>query len=158
MDVRVAPATPDDVDAVASLWVALVDDQRAYGSHLLGEVNRKRATATLEQYVHGEGLAVATDGDRPGSIVGFVMFREERGLYDQTVDRGIVDNLFVDPDHRDRGVGAALLEYAESSLAEVGVEVVALSVMADNERARAFYDRRGYRPHRIDLERRLDAE
>ncbi|MFB6082072.1 MAG: GNAT family N-acetyltransferase [Halanaeroarchaeum sp.] len=155
MDVRVDAADLEDVDAVADRWVALVEDQREYGAHLRGESNRSRAVATLRQYVHADRLAVAR-ADASGAIVGFVMFYVERGMYDQDVERGVVENVFVDPDARGSGVGNALMTYAEGELAERGVDAIGLSVMAANERAVSFYRNRGYRPHRIELERDLE--
>jgi ribosomal protein S18 acetylase RimI-like enzyme len=96
------------------------------------------------------GGGEATGGAK--AIVGFVMYGPETGSYEQSVDRGIVENVFVHPDHRDRGIGTALLDAAERALVESGVDTIALEVMAANDAARRFYARRGYRPHRLELE------
>ncbi|MFB6069911.1 MAG: GNAT family N-acetyltransferase [Halanaeroarchaeum sp.] len=157
MDVRVEAATIDDVEAVVERWVALVEDQRQYGAHIFGEANRDLATSTLQQYVHADGLAVARvpSTDAP---VGFVMYYVERGMYDQDVTRGFVENVFVDPGARDGGVGSALMDFAEAELADRGVDVVALSAMAANDRVIDFYRERGYEPHRVELERHLERD
>lgn len=154
MDVRIDAASMDDVEVVTDYWVALVEDQRAYDSHLLGAENRSAGKSIIEQYVHADGLAVARGTD--GRVVGFVMFHVERGMFDQDVRRGIVENVFVDAPHRSEGIGTELLKYAESSLESEGADVVALSVMAGNAAAREWYRENGYRPHRITVERRLD--
>lgn len=156
--VTVRPATVDDLDSLLDLWVDLVESQREYGSHIEGESNRDPARDVLAQYVAGEMVAVAVGTEEEGqSILGFVMYHLESGLYDQRTVRGIVENLFVRPDDREQGIGEALLGFAESDLADRGAEITALSVMAGNETAREFYENRGYEPHRLTYERDLDG-
>lgn len=152
-DEPVGIGTPDlsDADTLADLWVDLARDQRAYRSHLEPEANRSAVREAITHHIVTDGIRVA----RTDSVVGFVMFDIEHGEYEQDAVRGIVHNLFVRPDCRFRGIGARLLETAESVLAEAGAEVVALEAMADNEDARRFYARQGYRPHRIELEKRV---
>lgn len=142
----------DDVATVTAQWVALVDGQREFGAHLLGAENESTARSIIEQYVHAEGLGVTRGPDGEG-VVGFVMFHVERGLYEQDVRRGIVENVYVAPDHRGAGVGSALLEYAEERLEDDGVDVLSLSVLVENTRVRDWYESRGYSPHRATLER-----
>ncbi|ALG82500.1 GNAT family N-acetyltransferase [Halanaeroarchaeum sulfurireducens] len=153
-DVHVAAPSIEDVADITSLWVALVEDQREHGAHLLGEENRADGRAVIEQYVHADGLAIAREGE--GKLVGFVMFHVERGLYEQDVRRGIVENVFVVPDRRGEGIGSRLLDFAESELADRNAAVVALSVLADNEAALEWYRERGYHPHRLTMERSID--
>lgn len=154
MDVHIEAASMDDVDVVTDQWVALVDDQRQYGSHLLGAANRSPGKSIVEQYVHADGLGVARAPD--GRVLGFVMFHVERGMFEQDVRRGIVENVYVVPSRRSEGIGTELLEYAEDALEAEGAEVVALSVMAENSAAREWYHDNGYRPHRVTVERPLD--
>lgn len=156
MNVTVEPATMADVSVLTDQWVDLVDGQRRHGAHLLGGENRSAARSIIEQYVHADGLALARTDDRETEIVGFVMYHVEQGMYEQNVRRGIVENVYVLPTHRNERIGSQLLDYAESMLAEEGAEIVALSVLAKNEGARDLYRERGYRPHRITMERPLD--
>lgn len=59
----------------------------------------------------------------------------------------------VHPEHRSRGVGSALLAEAERRIARLGHPASALGVAVDNPRARALYERRGYRDtgHRSEI-------
>jgi ribosomal protein S18 acetylase RimI-like enzyme len=148
-DVHTESATLADLDRLVELWVELASDQHAYDSHLAAEPNRTPAREALASRVVTGGVRVVRDGD----IVGFVMFGLEHGSYEQTVTRGVVHNLFVVPGARGRGIGSALLATAESALADEGADVVALEAMAENEDARRFYERNGYRPHRVELEK-----
>lgn len=151
----VESADPEDVEAVADLWVDLAAGQRTHGSHLLAGPNRGVVRDALVRHAVLGGLLVAREGD---AIVGFVMFEPESGSYEQDADRGIVHNLYVVPERRGEGVGSALLAAAEDALADEGADVVALEVMAENDAARRFYRRHGYEPLRLELERDLDPE
>jgi ribosomal protein S18 acetylase RimI-like enzyme len=142
------------VDAIADLWVELADDQQQFGSHLHSEANRGAIQETLAGHVVTETVLVARDPD----LLGFVTFKLETGRYRQDVTRGIVVNLFVRPQRRNEGVGSALLAAAERELAAAGADVVALDVLATNADAVRFYDRHGYRPHRIELEKRVESD
>jgi ribosomal protein S18 acetylase RimI-like enzyme len=163
--VRVEPATLADLDALADCWVALVADQRDYGAHLRAAPNRATARDVLGQYVAADGVLVARDapdarpaGGGAGDLLGFVMFYVEEGVFDQDATRGVVENIYVRPDARSQGVGSRLLVAAEDALAADGASVVALSVMADNRRARGFYDDHGYEPHRVTLEKPVEND
>lgn len=148
-------ATTDDLDRLTDLWVALVEGQRHHGAHLRGEPNRQTARDVLGRYVAVEDLLVAR---KDGRVVGFAMLHVETGLYQQDATRGIVDNVFVEASSRDSGIGSALLEAAEDHLLEAGADVVSLSVLAANEGARRLYERSGYDPHRIELEKHVGSD
>jgi ribosomal protein S18 acetylase RimI-like enzyme len=168
-DARIEPATADDVDAVTDMWVALAAGQREHGATLRAEANRATVREWVAQSVVTGELLVARDPDTDavtdgtGSSdpdpVGFVGFSLERGDYERDAVRGTVSNLYVKPERRGEGVGAALLDAAERELAEAGADHVALEALADNDRAREFYAERGYGPHRVELTKSLgDSE
>ncbi|MFB6071552.1 MAG: GNAT family N-acetyltransferase [Halobacterium sp.] len=151
----VRAATGDDVAAITEFWVALAAEQREHGSHLFAEENRGQAKDLIRQYVHADGCAVATRGD---ATVGFVMFHVETGMYDTDATRGFVDNVYVAPGARGEGVGSALLDHAEAELRDRGADALAVEALWDNEHARRLYERRGYAPHRITLEKRVESD
>lgn len=98
--------------------------------------------------------------DRPADddILGFVMYGPESGSYQQDVSRGTVHNIYVRESQRNRGIGSDLLDAAESALIDAGVEVVSIGVMAGNVDAQRLYRRRGYHPHRVELEKDVETE
>jgi ribosomal protein S18 acetylase RimI-like enzyme len=94
----------------------------------------------------GEAFAlVARDGARP---VGYA-FVEVRDGADDTWPYGRrmaeLVTLSVAPDSRGGGVGSALMDAVDAELGRRGVRDLEMFVMAGNERARAFYERRGFR-------------
>ena len=78
-------------------------------------------------------------------IVVLVMSVEHQGLM------GEIDEFFVLPEARSRGIGAQLLAQAESALAARGCVRLQLQLHKTNQAARDFYARRGYAP-RADYE------
>jgi ribosomal protein S18 acetylase RimI-like enzyme len=140
----------DDVDTIVDLWVRLAESQRAHGSHLFGDQNRTAVRETVVQRIVAENVRIARL-DRQS--VGFVMVTIDSGRYEQDETRGIIENIFVEPTHRNQGIGSELLSAAEELLREAGADVLTLEAMADNESARQFYRAHGYTPHRIELEK-----
>ncbi|WP_135825921.1 GNAT family N-acetyltransferase [Halorussus ruber] len=149
-----------DVDAVTDMWVDLAEGQREFGSHLFADGNRATVREAIARNAVGDGLLVAREKreDDRTEIVGFVTFGVESDGYDQDVTRGVVRNIYVEPDRRGDGIGSALLDAAETRLAERGADAVSLDVMADNEDARRFYRRHGYAPHRVELEKSVESD
>lgn len=163
-NVVVELARTDDLDDIVAQWSALVASQRDFGSHIRAEGNLTAARDVLGQHVAADRVAVARplpgfdDRSSAEQILGFVTFYVETGLYEQTETRGIVENIYVIPDARGRGVGSALLKDAEDRLIERGAEVGALSVLAGNQDGQEFYRSHGYEPHRITVERAFDLD
>jgi ribosomal protein S18 acetylase RimI-like enzyme len=153
--ITVEPATPADVPAVVDLWVSLATGQRDYGSHIRGDGNQTAMRASIVRAVATGGLDVARDD---ADAVGFVRYDVERGPLAQDAVRGVIRDLYVPPGRRDEGIGSALLDAAEESLAAAGVDVIGVSAMADNDGAVRLYERRGYRPHRIEFEREVEND
>ncbi|MFB6111424.1 MAG: GNAT family N-acetyltransferase [Halobacteriaceae archaeon] len=143
-------ADAEDIDALATLWVGLVRSQRQHGAHLEAESNEATARDVIGRYVAADDLLVAREA---GQLLGFAMVHVETGMYHQDVTRGVIDNVYVRPPDRDRGLGTDLVEAAEAHLGAAGAEVVTLSVLAANADARRFYERLGYEPHRLELEK-----
>ena len=57
---------------------------------------------------------------------------------------GEIYAIYVDPQHWGTGAGRALMAAALSHLAGEGLSPVRLWVLADNHRARRFYERHGF--------------
>ncbi len=76
-------------------------------------------------------------GEVDGTIVAGVMAGYEGR-------RGWINLLAVDPDHRRRGYGRAIMDAAHERLAALGCPKVNLQVRIWNAEAIAFYERAGY--------------
>ncbi|GAD55561.1 LOW QUALITY PROTEIN: mobC protein [Limimaricola cinnabarinus LL-001] len=68
-------------------------------------------------------------------------------LLDSDVDnrRFLIDGIFVAPEARGRGVGSRLIEALAQEARSGGYREIRLEVIDENLRARALYERRGFR-------------
>jgi ribosomal protein S18 acetylase RimI-like enzyme len=90
-------------------------------------------------------LLVARDG---ADAVGYALV-EVRAGDDDTWPVGAqmaeLVSLAVDPGRRGGGIGTALMDAVDAELERRGIADLQVAVMAGNDRARAFYERRGLR-------------
>lgn len=68
------------------------------------------------------------------------------------IDNGrfLIDGICVAPAHRNRGIGAALIDALCTEAARRGYGAIRLEVIDSNLRARALYERKGFRALRRD--------
>jgi ribosomal protein S18 acetylase RimI-like enzyme len=131
-------ASEADTDAVLDLAGALYRED--------GSVPfvRARAEAALRQLLADEGLGRAWVVEWEGTIVGYLVLTWGFSLEFHGRD-AFVDEVYVAPAHRARGLGTGLLQAAEAACRERGVRALHLAVERSNERARALYRRSGFR-------------
>lgn len=147
-------ASIDDLSAITDLWIELAENQRTYSSHLLAEENRTAIRVQLASAIHADNILIATVPD----IIGFVMYTMEDGAYTVDLTRGLIQNIHVTPEYRNKGIGTTLMDAAEDILEDRGADIIALEVMAKNQRAREFYTDRGYKMHRVQYERPVEND
>jgi GNAT superfamily N-acetyltransferase len=130
-------ASPTDMPALVTLveqyW--LFEEIAGFDAH--------RADRLLRAALFADGGARCWLAEHAGEIGGYLLavlvFSLEHGG-----TMAEIDEFFVAPAFRRRGIGAALLLNAESALRESGVTRLQLQLGAENARAREFYGARGY--------------
>jgi ribosomal protein S18 acetylase RimI-like enzyme len=123
--------TPDDAAEIAAIWHSGWQDGHA--GHVppeLADVRteasfRARAAARVEEMT----VAVAD-----GAVAGFALVVDDE-----------VEQVYVSSSHRGRGIADALMREAERRIRVNGHARGWLAVVAGNARARAFYERAGWR-------------
>ena len=122
----------------------------ALAAKLLDDFNREFATPTPGidvltgrlQRLLARGDVVAFLADDP--VVGLAVLTMRPNVwYDGPV--GLLDELYVVPDRRGQGRGAALLDAAEEFIRGRGGELLEINVDGEDVGARRFYARHGYR-------------
>jgi len=116
-------ATPEDADAISRLF-ARCKDEMSYIPRIPDDIRPKLGRMFIER----NELWVAEEDD---VVVGFV------GL----ADHDMVDQIYVDPDFQDRGVGTELIDHAK----RMHPNRLQLWVFQKNVGARRFYERHGFR-------------
>src|SRR5215217_5646221 len=136
MDIHIRPATPADVPALVALMSAFY----AEADFPLPAAAATRAFAALLADARLGGAWLAEhDGDAVGHVVLTVSFSMEYGGL-----RGFVDDLYVRPEARGRGVAAALLGAVREASGALGVRALHVEVGPDNATARRLYARAGF--------------
>ncbi len=135
---RAWQAQPDEAEAVARLIVGFRD-------HMGKDWPSDNAMlAGVERLMEDPGtvyLLAAADQDWPPG--GVVQLRFRHSLWTAAPDCWLED-LYVDPGSRRRGVGEALVRVALEVAAARGARRVELDTSEDNEAARALYARHGF--------------
>lgn len=124
-------ARPADARRVAEIWHEGWGDGHA--GHVPDELYEYR---TGDSFLHRAEARIASTrvAESGGTILGFI-----------TVDEDEVEQVFVDRAARGTGVALALLRDAEAIIRESGHRRAWLAVVDGNARARAFYERAGWR-------------
>ena len=122
-------ARASDADAVGDVWLEAFRATYPFPPAYPDEDVRRWIR---EELVPREETFVAVDPD--GTVVGFMSLHGDD-----------LDQLYVRPDRHDRGIGSRLVELAKERR-PLGVGLYTFQV---NDRARRFYERRGFRVERL---------
>lgn len=147
LEVAIRPADWSDVPAMGRVWhrAALM---AAEGVTLPGTLPIPTADEVAEEWrrsmedVAAGALAlVAVPAERDGDVVGTIAVMPDP----RDSARGELAGLHVDPDHWGQGIGRALHDAAIEHLSWAGYRVAMLWVVEGNLRARAMFERWGWR-------------
>lgn len=141
--IRIRSVRPGDMRAIADLM-------RGLGfNHAVEEITRR--WMLIENRASNPAL-IAEEGQ---SVRGLVALHIAPMLfYPHPLAR--ITTLVVDPEHRRRGIGRALLEAAECLAEEAGCDVLELTTGKHRKEAHAFYRSMGFEELAFRMERRLN--
>jgi len=128
--IAVRRAGEKDIRALRNLWAQYAE-----------EIGRYRTAPwrwTWEDLAPRLRMAAAFLAETGGEPIGFAIASRSRP------DIGHIEDLWVHPLRRRRGVATALVHHVAQALSERGVAHVALDVDADNDGARALYETLGF--------------
>ena len=136
----------DDATEAARLWMQSAQEHtghdRIYATAPGAERVMRRFLADLTSSSHSFLFIAELDGQTVGFISGEL--REGSPTFRQKTWAS-VDDIFVEPDYRNRGMGRALLKSVEAWARERGADGISLQVAAANGRGRKFYGELGFR-------------
>jgi GNAT superfamily N-acetyltransferase len=124
-------------------------DEAAVVAELLDRFNREFDTPTpgvevlrtrLERLLSGSNMLALLAGE-PAVGVALLTFRPSL-WYEGSV--AVLDELYVVPARRGRGIGTGLLKAAEATCRHRVVDLLEINVDGEDEDARRFYERHGY--------------
>jgi GNAT superfamily N-acetyltransferase len=140
MTLRIRPAEAADVPVIANLIRGLATFEKLEDQVSMTE--ERLAESLFGQHRYAETLLAEDDGTPVGFALFFHNFSTFLGL------PGVyLEDLFVMPEHRGRGVGRALLRELARLAVERGCGRLEWSVLDWNRDAIGFYERLGARPN-----------
>jgi GNAT superfamily N-acetyltransferase len=140
MTLRIRPAEAADVPVIANLIRGLATFEKLEDQVSMTE--ERLAESLFGQHRYAETLLAEDDGTPVGFALFFHNFSTFLGL------PGVyLEDLFVIPEHRGRGVGRALLRELARLAVERGCGRLEWSVLDWNRDAIGFYERLGARPN-----------
>lgn len=122
--ISIRPARPSDRDTLFAIWLRAVRATHLFLSE--ADINFYSGLVRTEYLPHAILWVAADDADQP---LGFMGMTEDK-----------IDALFVAPEQHGKGVGRTFVEYARRMSPNLSVDV-----NEQNEGARSFYRRMGFR-------------
>lgn len=129
-DCDIRPADPTDLSALTDIWYD--GWHEAHAAHVPEQLTSLRTKESFRSRLTDllADTSVALHDDRP---TGFCIIRDDE-----------IYQIYVSPVARGTSTASDLLADAEHRLARGGITIARLDVIAENDRARAFYARNGW--------------
>jgi ribosomal protein S18 acetylase RimI-like enzyme len=147
--VEIRDAEPTDAAALQAVHLATWEQtyqvhstEPWYDKGLAAHATRDWSEILRSQTARGGGVLVA---GREGQIVAFCQYGPTEDDDHDPAHVGQIQRLYVHPDRQRAGVGGALLNAAIGRLRESRAGTATLWVLETDQRARAFYERLGWR-------------
>lgn len=154
-------ATSADLPRLGRLGALLVAEHHAFDAKrflpMRDRMPADYAGFLLKQLRDADAIVLVADVH--GDVIGYAYATVEG--YDYMALRGpagVLQDIIVDPEYRDRGVGKLLLESALAALAGRGVPRIVLSTAAQNQPAQRLFGRARFRPTMIEMTREVEGE
>ena len=147
LNVSLAEAVPGDL----GLLVGYMSGLRADDPFPVSAANSEQAArAAIADFLADPALGhvwlIRVEGSAVGYVVLTLCYSIEFGGR-----CGFIDELYIEPTHRGRGVGRRALELVEAAARRLGVRVLLLEVSTANQRAHALYRSAGFAERKYQL-------
>lgn len=152
-DYVVRRARPDDLDRLVDLHHALQDCLEAANPALwrMTADGRAAVRGQLAARLPAPQACALVAEHRVDGVVGMIFGRATVNSRYTPPRAGVIDQLFVSPDHRRRGVASALLAALCRFFAAHGVEDLSLRYVHGNAEAEAFWAAMGFAPRIVTV-------
>ncbi|MGC9333556.1 MAG: GNAT family N-acetyltransferase [Anaerolineae bacterium] len=148
---RVRPALITDVDRLVGLLAALQDHVETSNAtiwEMTAEARRNLRGQVVSRVGAENGCALVAEYAQDG-IVGMAFGRVVTNNRYQPSRAGLVDQVYVVPEHRHKGAGRRLVAEMCQFFAGEGVDDLSLRYVVGNAEAAAFWTAMGFEPRII---------
>lgn len=154
--VVVRNATLEDLDSILVLFYKLSISDSPYDKDVdLDWVNTDGGKKYFEEKINGtNGVCFVAEVD--GQIVGYFTANKKELPGYRLVTVADLENLVVDENFRNRGIGKILMDKFLSWAKEIGAKRASVNVFSANTKGIAFYNREGFTSFETTLEKKLE--
>lgn len=145
-DFSIRPGRREDAEEAARLWMQSAEEHTSHDPIYATATGAERLMRRFLADLTGSGHSFLFVAELDGRTVGFISgeLREGSPTFRQRTWAS-VDDVFVEPEYRNLGVGRALLQSVEAWARERNADGISLQVAAANQRGRRFYEGLGFR-------------
>ncbi|GHC05484.1 GNAT family N-acetyltransferase [Cerasicoccus arenae] len=155
-EVTIRRGQPNDLAAIRTLDQLLIAHDRQFDPSLDASWSESvEATEFFVGRLSGDGVCFVAEAD--GVVVGSLLgAMSEVASYRRPACLVEAETLFVHPDQRGGGVGRRLMDAFLDWAQEQGAVKISLRVSAANNEAIRLYDKLGYTPYDLILEKDIE--
>jgi GNAT superfamily N-acetyltransferase len=150
--VLVRRAGPGDVEALVDLCAALFAEDSGNHDPTVDQGWPRREGHGYFSQVIGDDDAIGLVAEVEGAAAGYLVGRLRPPGETRPVRVAILEAMYVQPTHRRRGVGAALVSELRAWAGRQRANRLSVTAYAANVEAIRFYEREGFAPRSVSLE------
>jgi GNAT superfamily N-acetyltransferase len=145
-DLTIRPGRREDAAEAARLWMQSAREHTTHDPIYVTAPGAERVMRRFLADLTSSSHAFLFVAEFDGRTIAFVSgeLRESSPTF-RPKTWASVDDVYVEPDYRNLGVGRALIESVKAWAKERDADGVSLQVAAANERGRKFYEDLGFR-------------
>lgn len=157
--VRIRPYEPRDrADVVAAEADLQEFERKLHDTRIPGDVAAEPTFRLLESLINaneGEMFIAEEGGAFVGYAAGFILRDENPAETEDSNVCGYINDVYVVPDRRGRGIASLLLRAVEDYLRAKGMARLRINTLVANESAKRAYLKNGFEPYEVMMEKRL---
>lgn len=148
MNVTIRTAAAEDLDALSALYRDYFQDLKQCG--LTYDLNTEKLPGVIEARIRSRLVLAAVAENESGKICGFVYCSVLRigneFLCNGSASVGFINDIYVAPQERNRGLSGNLLDYARQWLLDQGITAMEAQILTGNTKSQRFFQKHGFAP------------
>ncbi len=150
----IRPAQPDDFTAIQALnhLLFLYEKQFTSTYNIWWMYQERGINYFLNRLLNQDNNSIFLVADQGGVVIGYLTGHVSNISYRAVNPIAELENMFVLPEHRGRGVGTALIKEFVRQAKALGAKRFKVKTLSANHPAISFYQRFGFSPHALTLE------
>jgi len=157
--IRIRTYEPRDrADVIAAEADLQEYERKLHDTRIPGDEAAEPTFRLLESLIsanEGELFVAEEDGAFVGYAAGFVLRDENPAETEDSNVCGYINDVYVVPHRRGRGIASLLLRAVENFLQAKGMARLRINTLVLNESAKRAYAKNGFEPYEVMMEKRL---